>query len=247
MVRLGGFSPTVRPAGVTLARLAHVPALITWWTQDVTALSPRADAAEVEATGAELLAHWAEPHRRYHSTRHLVEMFWALEDLTDAGELGDADAALGRIAAWLHDAVYDPAAVVGGNESASAELAELLLPRVRLDAAAVTTVVELVRMTADHAVRRDSALHRAFHDADLWILASPERRFDEYCAQVREEYAAVPDQLFGAARAHILLELAGAEGIYLTEYGRRHWDGVARLNVDRELARLSPSGSDTTA
>ena len=48
-------------------------------------------------------------------------MFWAFEDLTDASELGDADAALGRITAWLHDAVYDPSAVVGANESASAE------------------------------------------------------------------------------------------------------------------------------
>jgi len=224
-----------------------MPALITWWTQDITSLSPRAAGAEVAATGAELLARWAEPHRRYHSTRHLVEMFWAFEDLTDAGELGDADAALGRIAAWLHDAVYLPSAVIGANESASAELAELLLPRVRLDAESVTTVVELVRMTADHAVRRDSVLHRAFHDADLWILASPEQRFEEYCEQVREEYAAVPEELFRAARAQILRDLAAGDGIYLTEYGRRHWDGVARLNVDRELARLSRSGSDATA
>lgn len=217
-----------------------MPALITWWTQDVTALSPRANPTEVAATGTELLARWAEPHRRYHSTRHLVEMFWAFEDLTDAGELGEDDAALGRIAAWLHDAVYDPSAVIGANESASAELAEELLPRVRLDENSVTTVVELVRMTADHAVRRDSALHRAFHDADLWILTSPEERFDEYCEQVRQEYAAVPDELFRAARAQILRDLAGGEEIYLTEYGRRHWDGAARVNVDRELARLSP-------
>ena len=30
-----------------------------------------------------------------------------------------------------------------------------------------------------------------------------------------------------------------AAGIYLTEHGRTQWDGPARLNVDRELARLS--------
>jgi predicted metal-dependent HD superfamily phosphohydrolase len=216
-----------------------VPALITWWTQDVTALNPSADPDEVAATGADLLGRWSEPDRRYHSTRHLVEMFWALEDLTDAGELGTDDAALGRIAAWLHDAVYDPAAVVGGNETASAELAETLLGRLRFDPTAIATVVELVGMTADHAVRRDSALHRAFHDADLWILAASEPRFDEYCGQVRDEYAAVPDPLFRAARAQILRDLVGADGIYLTEYGGRHWDAPARANVGRELARLS--------
>jgi predicted metal-dependent HD superfamily phosphohydrolase len=216
-----------------------VPALITWWTQDVVALSPQADPRDVKAAGADLLERWTQPHRRYHSTRHLVEMFWALEDLTDAGELGDADAALGRLAAWLHDAVYDPAAVVGANESGSAELAETLLPRLRVDAETAGTVVELVRMTADHAVRRDSSLHRAFHDADLWILAAAEHRFDEYCLQVREEYAAVPDPLFRAARSRILRDLVGADGLYLTAYGRSHWDEPARGNLDRELARLS--------
>ena len=216
-----------------------MPALITWWTQDVAALSPRADAAEVAVAGADLLERWTEPHRRYHASRHLVEMFWALEDLTDAGELSDREATVGRVAAWLHDAVYDPAAVVGANESASAELAETLLPRLGLGAHDVTTVVELVRMTADHTVRRDSALHRAFHDADLWILASPEPRFDEYCGQVRDEYASVPEPLFRAARAQILRDLVGADGIYLTGHGRTHWDASARVNLDRELARLS--------
>jgi predicted metal-dependent HD superfamily phosphohydrolase len=216
-----------------------VPALITWWTQDVTAVSPAADAREIAVTGADLLERWTEPQRRYHSTRHLVEMFWALEDLTDAGELSDTEAALGRVAAWLHDAVYEPSAVVGANESASAELAETLLPRLGVDEATVATVVELVRMTADHAVRRDSALHRAFHDADLWILAAPEHRFDEYCGQVREEYASVPDELFRGARSQILRDLVGAEGIYLTEHGRGHWDAAARANLDRELVRLS--------
>ena len=216
-----------------------MPALITWWTYDVSALSPAADTHEVAATGADLLDRWTEPHRRYHSTRHLVEMFWALEDLTDVGELSDTDAVVGRLAAWLHDAVYDPSAVVGANESASAELAETLLPRVGVDRATVASVVELVRMTADHAVRRDSALHRAFHDADLWILAAPEHRFDEYCGQVREEYASVPDALFRAARSQILRDLVGADGIYLTEHGGGRWDAAARANLDRELARLS--------
>ena len=37
----------------------------------------------------------------------------------------------------------------------------------------------------------------------------------------------------------ILRDLVGASGIYLTEHGRAHWDGPARANVDRELARLS--------
>ncbi len=216
-----------------------MPALITWWTQDIAALAPGADPDAVAAVGADLLARWTEPRRRYHGARHLVEMFWALDDLTDAGELSHEDATVGRVAAWLHDAVYDHAAAPGANEAASAALAGEVLPGLGLDPPAVRTVVDLVKMTADHLGAEGDALQRAFHDADLWILAADEERFDDYCGQVREEYASVPDAIFGPARATILRELVGSAGLYLTAYGRRHWDGPAQANLTRELARLA--------
>ena len=49
-------------------------------------------------------------------------------------------------------------------------------------------------MTDGHSAPADDPLTAAFHDADLWILAAPEQRFDAYCAQVREEYAFVDEQ-----------------------------------------------------
>jgi len=216
-----------------------VPALITWWTQDIAELAPGADPDAVAGVGADLLARWTQPHRRYHGTRHLVEMFWALDDLTDAGELSHEDATVGRVAACLHDAVYDPAAAPGANEAASAGLASEVLAGLGLDPAHVRTVVDLVRMTADHVVDQGDALQRAFHDADLWILAADEERFDDYCGQVREEYASVPDAVFGPARATILRGLVGTTGLYLTAYGQQHWGGPARANLARELARLA--------
>jgi predicted metal-dependent HD superfamily phosphohydrolase len=225
-----------------LPRVCHtawVPSLISWWTQDVSALSPQADPDDVAAVGADLLARWTEPHRRYHSTRHLVEMFWALEDLTDAGELSDGAATLARAAAWLHDAVYDPPALPGINETASVALADEVLRQLRLDSDAIRTVVELIQMTTDHTVRRNSKLHRAFNDADLWILSASRDRFDEYCAQVREEYASVPDEQYALGRTAILRQLDGPDGLYLTAYGRSHWTEAARENLARELARLS--------
>ncbi len=216
-----------------------MPALISWWTQDVAALAPGADPGQVAEAGADLLARWTEPHRRYHGARHLVEMFWALKDLTDAGELTAEDAALARVAAWLHDAVYDPMTTPGANEAASALLGHDLLTRLVLDPAKVQTVVDLIRMTADHVAAGRTALERAFHDVDLWILAADGERFDDYCAQVREEYASVPDAVFRPARSAILQSLVGADGFYLTAHGCRHWEGPARDNLARELARLS--------
>ncbi|MGH3379956.1 MAG: HD domain-containing protein, partial [Actinoallomurus sp.] len=63
-----------------------------------------------EAIGADLLRRYAEPHRRYHTTTHLAEVLDHVGEL--AGEAADADAV--RLAAWFHDAVYDPAR--GDNE-----------------------------------------------------------------------------------------------------------------------------------
>ena len=62
-----------------------MPALITWWSMDVDAVAPHAHNDAVTRSGADLLVRWSEPARRYHTTRHLVEVFWALEELEKAG------------------------------------------------------------------------------------------------------------------------------------------------------------------
>ena len=216
-----------------------MPALITWWSQDLADLSPTAATESVAAAGADLLARWTEPHRRYHSTGHLVEMFWALEDLEAAGEVTARDGAVGRVAGWLHDAVYDPAAPPGANEVASADLAGSVLTGLGCSDDDVATVVALVRLTDGHGAGDGQALTRVFHDADLWILAAPEDRFDVYCRQVREEYAAVPDRAFRAARSRILGDFLRRDRLYLTDHGEAAWSGAARINLRRELDRLA--------
>src|SRR5690606_23963684 len=72
------------------------------------------------SVGAELLARWAEPHRRYHTLDHLKAVLAAVAELADAAR----DVDLVRYAAWFHDAVYrgEP----GADEENSAQLAELL-------------------------------------------------------------------------------------------------------------------------
>ena len=45
--------------------------------------------------------------------RVAVGRSWALEDLADVGEITADEATLARIAGWLHDAAYDPAAPPG--------------------------------------------------------------------------------------------------------------------------------------
>ena len=218
-----------------------VPALIAWWRRDLSAVAPGVEAGAAAATGADLLRRWDEPHRRYHTTQHLVEMFWALEELEEVGEVSGRDAALGRLAAWFHDAVYavaDGSAGPGAGEAASAALARSVLPRLGVGAGDVATVVRLVTDTLAHEVGEGSGLRAAFQDADLWVLGARPARFDAYCAQVREEYAAVPDPAYRAGRRAVLEPFLTRPHVYATAHGRTQWEPGARANLARELARL---------
>ena len=75
------------------------------------------DAGWAARLHADLVERHAEPHRHYHVLAHVAHVLDHLE--VTAEGLPD-DRAL-RLAAWYHDAVYDPRA--GDNEAASAALA----------------------------------------------------------------------------------------------------------------------------
>lgn len=214
-----------------------MPALIAWWTEDVRRLAPdAAPHASLEA-GTDLLRRWEEPHRHYHTTTHLVEMFWAIEELEEAGVLDGRDGVLGRIAAWFHDAVYavpDP----GSNESRSADLAGLVLPALGFGGRDVATVDRLVRASERHDLPGPEGIDAAFHDADLWVLGAPEARFDAYCAEVREEYAMVPDTDYAQGRTTVLRPFLERAHIYASRPAVAEWEDRARENLSRELVRL---------
>jgi len=221
-----------------------MPALIQWWTQDLQQLSPTAFEDAVFAHGSDVLRRWTEPHRRYHNTRHLVEVFWALEELEQVDEISADEAVVARVAAWFHDAVYDPRATAGANESDSADLARELLPGLDVDPDQVEQIASLVLLTAGHDGEAPDGLTRSFLDADLWILAAEPRRFDAYCAQIRAEYAHVPDPAYRAGRAALLEDLRDRPALYRTAHARAQWEPRARNNLDRELTRLAAPALD---
>lgn len=216
-----------------------MPALLTWWKLDIGELAPAAHGDAVEAIGADLIRRLDEGHRRYHTARHVVEMYGAVEELEREGVVSPREAALARVAACFHDAVYDPAAAGGANEADSAALAVRSLRSLGLAPDDVDRVRRLVLDTEQHDAPVAGGLAAAFHDADLWILAAPADRFDEYCAQVREEYAAVPDGAYAAGRAAVLEPFLRRDTIYATRYGQRTWGDRARVNLAREMARLA--------
>lgn len=188
----------------------------------------------------DLEQRWAESHRGYHDLRHLDEVLGALRDLRAEVLDDDTHWACTVLAAWFHDAVYDVAAPAD-NERLSADLARAALSRNGMESEVVDTTCALVMSSAAHEVTQTRGPQAAFHDADLWILGAPAERFDCYCADVREEYAAVSDEAYAAGRSAILRPFLEREWVYRTDHARRLWERAARENLVRELARLSPA------
>jgi predicted metal-dependent HD superfamily phosphohydrolase len=182
--------------------------------------------------GADLLRRYGEPHRRYHTAEHLAAVLDHVDEL--AAEAGDAEAV--RLAAWFHDAVYDPSR--GDNEERSAVLAERMLADTDLPAVTVAEVARLVRLTTTHDPRDDDRNGAVLCDADLAILAADPEQYAAYAAAVREEYAAVPDEAFRAGRAAVLESLLDLPALFRTPSGRERWEAAARHNLRTELMLL---------
>ncbi|MBG6137148.1 HD domain-containing protein [Longispora fulva] len=183
--------------------------------------------------GEDLLARWAEPHRRYHTTDHLAAVLDRVEEL--AGHAADLDAV--RLAAWFHDAVYRPD--LSGNEERSARLAEFALPEAGVSGALTAEVARLVRLTVTHDPEPGDADGEVLCDADLAVLAGPAADYAAYAAAVRAEYAFVPDDVFRAGRAAVLRDLLDLPTLFRTPTGHARWESAARANLAGELAVLT--------
>jgi len=185
-----------------------------------------------EALGESLVARYREPHRRYHDVRHLLAVLRRVDELA-----GDQDLFLVRLAAWFHDAVYDIPFRELTNEEGSARLALRELSRAGLEQEDLTQVARLVRLTADHLPLSRDPEGDLLCDADLAVLAGSPEDYAAYVADVREEYADVPDEDFWAARFEVLEPWFEGE-IFRTGKGKL-LTGAARANVVAEATRLA--------
>ncbi len=211
------------------------------WRADCASVAAHATAETVDEIGIDLLRRWHEPHRHYHDATHLTEVLAAVDALCAVEGVNGSNHAVAALATWFHDAVYavDPAA---DNEAESATLAAQQLGRLPVDPDLAARVVAVVLDTASHELTSQASSDPArvvVHDADLWVLSAPVARFDEYCAQVREEYAHVPVARYAAARTEVLRPFLVRDHVYRTAHARAEWEPSARENLAREITRLA--------
>jgi len=183
----------------------------------------------IAEAGRDLLRRWSEPHRRYHDVEHLATVLSIVDELGAPAEV--------RLAAWYHDAVYDPRSA--DNEERSARLAVDGLTALGVAGRQVDEVARLVRLTAGHDPAHDDVNGALLCDADLAVLARSTDDYDRYAAAIREEYSHVPEDAFRAGRAAVLRHLLDLPALYRLPRLHDRWEEPARANLRRELDALS--------
>jgi Uncharacterized protein conserved in bacteria len=181
----------------------------------------------------DLMHRYAEAHRHYHDTRHLAEVMSVIDRLEPHAE--DIEAV--RLAAWFHDAIYDPTRA--DNEERSAALAQAELGAIGLPGPQLHEVVRLVRLTRDHDPSSGDRNGELLCDADLSIFGADPDRYAAYAAGVRAEYDHVDDVAFSAARAKVLETLLARPVLFRTAAARESWEETARHNLTQELSALT--------
>ncbi|WP_344567932.1 hypothetical protein [Streptomyces axinellae] len=221
-------------------------ALLSRWHALLVSAREGASEPDPAPYGEELLSRWAEPHRRYHGTDHLLAVLNRVDELAShvedpegppeprAQEL-DLDAV--HLAAWFHDAVYRPDR--SENEERSARLAERALPEAGVSESRTVETARLVRLTVSHDPSPGDLNGEVLCDADLAVLAGSPGEYAHYATEVRQEYAFVPDAAFREGRASVLEQLLGLPRLFRTTYARTHWEHTARRNLTTELELLT--------
>ena len=179
----------------------------------------------------ELIARYSEPHRKYHTLRHLDECF---EKLDEVRALAEHPAEI-ELALWFHDAIYNVKR--HDNEKKSADWARASAVAAGTPADACNRVHSLIMATRHKAVPRGTDAE-ILVDVDLSILGAAPERFDQYERQVREEYAWVPEFVFRRERKAILKEILARSRIFSTTRFRDRYEQQARSNIERSLERL---------
>lgn len=179
-----------------------------------------------------IIARYSEPHRKYHTVRHLEECF---EKLAEVRTLAQKPPEI-EIALWFHDAIYDTRS--NQNEGQSAELAQAKVLAVGGSLESADRVSQLILATR-HDVTPEENDATVLVDVDLSILGASPQRFDEYEKQVREEYSWVPEVFYRKERMRILKQFLARTAIFNTPMFQERYEQQARENIERSITRLS--------
>ena len=177
----------------------------------------------------EISRRYGEPHRRYHTPRHIrhcLEQFDLAADLLD-----DRDAV--ELALWFHDVVWEAQAAPASNEQRSADLFVERLGGA-LDERFRDTVYRLVMVTV-YPSEPATSDEGYMTDIDLSSFGLPWEEFRRDSQAVRDELPHLTDEEFFPKQHGFLRMLLGRERFFVTDFFAGRYERTARDNIERLL------------
>jgi len=205
------------------------------WIESWLELGVR-DSPGLRSLYADVLDRYSEPHRHYHTYQHLAECFEKVQDIIALAE----HPAEVNVGLWFHDAIYDTRR--DDNEERSAAWASSAGRELGASAESAQRIHDLIMFTR-HAAEPVGIDAQVLVDADLSILGAQPERFQQYEAQVRNEYGWVPDAIFRSTRDRILKEFLGRPHLFCTARFRELYEAQARRNLQHSLISLEEPGA----
>ena len=173
-----------------------------------------------------VIAAYSEPHRTYHTTKHLQQVIQLLREAA-------IDDPTVYWASFYHDYVYRPGA--SDNEALSATLAANQLAHMNVDKNIIERVSSLIIATKNHSISSNDKSGSAFLDADMAILGVSSDEYAEYKNAVRTEFSKTPAFLFNIGRKNFLKNVAAQKRIFITDWFFDKFEERARINIQREI------------
>jgi predicted metal-dependent HD superfamily phosphohydrolase len=170
--------------------------------------------------------HYSLRGRHYHTLDHIRDVLETVESLVSRVK----NANTVRLAAWLHDVIYDSRA--SDNEERSAEFAVRLCAQLGIPAGA--SVASLILTTKTH-LAGDDADAQVLLDADLAILGASPAAYRVYAQNIRLEYAWVCEPEYRSGRRRVLGSFLRRPQIY---HLLTHLEEPARANLTAEIRGL---------
>ena len=193
-----------------------------------------ADYDNTDSVLDQLLSVYRTPGRYYHTIEHGLEVASTVRTLTGARPAADTDDL--RLAAWVHDAHFEPGA--DDNEKRSAALAERLALQLGMGPGRGRRVAEFVQVSS-HTVRPQNELQAIMCDADLATLAKPWQAYMADVANIRAELRIDDDTVWPEVRLAMLSFFEKKTPLYHGAKATEMWEEAAIGNRLREQDLLS--------
>jgi predicted metal-dependent HD superfamily phosphohydrolase len=186
------------------------------------------DSTQADRTFEDVYKQYAGPGRYYHTLDHVQNVLETVECLGPHARNLNAI----KLAAWLHDVIYDSKA--SDNEERSADYAERLCEQLAIPESRL--VAALIRKTKTHDAGEKDPDAQVLIDADLAILGASEPAYQAYAEQIRSEYAWVPEPAYRTGRTQILERFLARPRIY---HLLGSLEDSAHRNLAAEINRLA--------